>query len=272
MNRRSVLNASVLGLVAVIGGTSAFAAWSSAASGKGASSALVVPKVTGVSAPNGSGSSTITWDAATFAPGVTGYLVQRYTNSTGTTGQATVCANASTTSCTDTTVGTFWYGVTALYKPTGVSWAGPQSDRAQATITAVATSPAGIALSNITTAPSPALDCTGGTVAARTCSSTGEATNAGNVLTANIQLVNSSGAAFTNTSGSAITIDLSIPTGPHATGGDGTLSTASLTVNNNSSSSSGQFTLTRSSGSQKSAVVTATIHGTSKTLTITMSS
>lgn len=139
MMRRGLVIASVP-VLSVVLATSALGAWKANGTGPAKSKALTVPQVTNVQAANGSGSSVITWDAigaGGFSPGVTGYLVQRYTNASGTTGQTTVCANAATATCTDTvSAGTYFYGVTALYKPTGVNWSGPESTRDSATVAA----------------------------------------------------------------------------------------------------------------------------------------
>jgi hypothetical protein len=144
MSRRRI----VLGLapvLAVVTATAALGAWSAnAPAGNGKSEALTVPQGTGGSAADGTGSSVITWTAVTaaqFSPGATGYKVVRYANSSGTTGATTICANAATATCTDSsgTAGTFWYGVSALYAPVGVSWTGAESIRNDATVTAAAT-------------------------------------------------------------------------------------------------------------------------------------
>jgi hypothetical protein len=134
--------------VAIVGTAGAASAtWTATStSGSGAAKALNVPQVAGVNAADGVGSSVVTWTAvaaAAYAPGVTGYKVQRYTNATGTVGQTAVCPGAlSSTSatCTDSSVaaGTYFYGVSALYKPAGVSWTGPESTRDSAAITAPA--------------------------------------------------------------------------------------------------------------------------------------
>jgi hypothetical protein len=123
---------------------------------------------------------------------------------------------------------------------------------------------AGLALGTISTDTTPSMSCTG-SPGAVTCASTGEANSSGNVLTATLTLTDSTGATFTNTSGSPITIDLSAT-------GKGSVSPATLTVNNNASATSASFTATRDNGSGKTLTVTATIHGTTKQITFTLSS
>lgn len=142
MRRRLILSAAPVAVL--IGATSAMAAWTAHANGTATAQALSVPQVTGVNAADGTGSSVITWTAASFGPGVTGYKVQRYTDSTTNGGQTAVCSSALTSTavtCTDSpsTAGTYYYSVTALYKPTGVSWSGAESTRDSAVVSASAT-------------------------------------------------------------------------------------------------------------------------------------
>ena len=128
----------------------------------------------------------------------------------------------------------------------------------------------GIVLSNITAAPSPALTCTG-SVGSLSCSSVNES-NAAATLTAKISLADQYQNIVTNTTGSSITIDL-------ATSGDGNVTPTganALTITNGSSTTStpgtGTFTLTRNNGNNKLVTMTATVHGTSQTLTVVLSS
>jgi hypothetical protein len=148
IGRRFVVGASALTILAM-GAGGAAASWT-AKSGTGSvgkASTLTVPQTTGVAAADGAGQSVITWNAVSFGPGITGYRVQRYTAAApATTGQTAVCASALTstaTTCTDTGVsaGSYFYSVTALYKPASdatVNWSGAESLRDPATVTAVA--------------------------------------------------------------------------------------------------------------------------------------
>jgi hypothetical protein len=121
---------------------------------------------------------------------------------------------------------------------------------------------AGISLASITTNPNPVLTCSGA-MSSRTCSSTGEPNNSGNVLTAKIQLADAYGNAVTNTTGFSIAITLSVG----AT--NGTVLPSSLTIANGSTTTSTAFTLTRSTGGGKTVTMTATA---TQTLTVTLSS
>jgi hypothetical protein len=124
----------------------------------------------------------------------------------------------------------------------------------------------GIALTTPTVNTSPAISCSG-SVGAITCSSTGEANNSGNVLTASFVLEDLFGNPVTN-SGTAIGIDLSIS-------GTGTVSPAAginalnIAAGQQTSSS---FTLTRGTGNNHTVILTATVDGTTQTITVTLSS
>jgi hypothetical protein len=126
---------------------------------------------------------------------------------------------------------------------------------------------AGIVLSSITTSPVPALSCSG-SIGAITCSSTDEAPSSGQILVAMVTLYDQYGNVTTNAGGSSIGIDL-------ATSGQGSVSPSgadALSVAVGSSETSASFTLTRSNGNNKTVTMTATVHGTTQTLTVTLSS
>jgi hypothetical protein len=88
------------------------------------------------------------------------------------------------------------------------------------------------------------------------------------VLTAKLTLVDASGNPVTNTTGSAIGIDLAVTGGAISP----TAGANALSVANGASETSASFTATRATGNGRTMTVTATVHGTSQTLTITMSS
>jgi hypothetical protein len=124
---------------------------------------------------------------------------------------------------------------------------------------------AGIVVSNITIAPSPALTRSG-SVGSYSYSSTGEANNSGNVLTARVSLVDAAGNPVT--SGVAQTIDLS-------TSGNGTVNpsgTGVLTISAGTSTSTATFTLTRTTGNNQTVNLTATLHGSSLRFTVKLAS
>ncbi len=205
-------------------------------------------------------------------PGYTGTV-----HFTSTDGQATAGAGLPanyTFVAGDNGVHTFTNGVT-------LKTAGTQSITAtdtvtgtitgtQGSITVQAAAEAGIGLTNITQQPTPNLTCSGA-VGSVTCTSTGEGSLNGNgnasarTVTASIQLEDQYGNAVTNTTGSAITVALSVGAS------SGTVNPTSLTIPTNQSVSTGQFTLVRSSGSPKTATMTAKV-GAVTELTITLSS
>ena len=192
---------------------------------------------------------------------------------TSSDGQATVPANYTFTGA-DAGVHTFTNGVT-------LKTAGTQSITATDTVTGSITGTqggitvnaaalAGIGLTNITQQPTPALSCTGA-VGSITCTSSGEGNLNGNAnapartVTASIQLEDQYGNAVTNTTGASISVTLSVG----AT--NGTVSPTTLTIPNNQSVSTSQFSLVRSAGSGRTATMTAKVSGTTE-LTITLSS
>jgi predicted secreted protein len=125
---------------------------------------------------------------------------------------------------------------------------------------------AGIVLSGITTNTTPAINCTG-SVGSITCSSTGEANSSGNVLVASFTLVDQFQNPVTN-AGAAVGIDLSAA-------GQGSVTPSgsnARSIPNGQAQTSATFNATRSTGNGKTLTVTATVHGTSQTVTITMSS
>jgi len=123
-------------------------------------------------------------------------------------------------------------------------------------------------LTGITQQPSPALTCTG-SVGNITCTSTGEGNDNSNAsartVTAKIQLEDQFGNAATNTTGSSITIALSV--GATA----GSVNPTSLTILNNSSASTNTFSLVRTAGNGRTVTMTAKRNGTTE-LTVTLSS
>jgi hypothetical protein len=130
-----------------------------------------------------------------------------------------------------------------------------------------AASSAGIVLSSITTNPVPNIACSG-SVGSVACSSTGQGNMTGRTLVARFTLQDQYGNVVTNNTGSAVTIDL-------GTTGQGSVTpsgTSALSIGNGSSGTSVAFTLTRDSGNNKTVVMTATVHGTGQTLTVTMTS
>lgn len=132
-------------------------------------------------------------------------------------------------------------------------------------VTVSAGARAGIVLTNVTTSPTPGVTC-GGAVGSVACSSTGES-NTPQSLVAGLALADQYQNVVTNTTGTALTVDLA------TTGnGSGTPSgTAALSVPT-AGSSTAQFTLTRANGNNKSVTLTATVHGSTQTLTVTLSS
>ena len=167
---------------------------------------------------------------------------------------------ANFTGCSITKAGT-GYKLTATSSPALTAPANANSFNITAG-TAV-----GIVLSDITISPTPALGAPTGAVGSLTYSSTGQASNSGNVLTARISLADQNQNVVINGTGSAITVGLAlagsgtlIPSGPSA-----------LSIANGASTSSTAFTLTRSNGG-KAVTLTATVAGTTQTLTVRMES
>ena len=136
----------------------------------------------------------------------------------------------------------------------------------QATVDYVPGRAVGIVVSNETLAPSPDLACSG-SAGSMTCSSYGEPNTTGNALTARLTLVDQSGNPVVN-DGPGIGIDL-------GTSGDGSLDLSgpdALTVPTGASTTDTAFAATRHNGNNKTLTVTATVHGTSQTLTVVLSS
>jgi type II secretory pathway pseudopilin PulG len=123
---------------------------------------------------------------------------------------------------------------------------------------------AGMVLVGITTDTTPAVSCSG-TLGNVSCSSTNEPNNSGFTLVSSLLLKDqwSNNATVT---GSAVTIDLVVSMDL------GSVSPSALTVPVGQSQTSGPFTLNRKSGNKNTTVLTATIHNTTKKLTVTLSS
>ena len=128
---------------------------------------------------------------------------------------------------------------------------------------------AGIIVTNITTAPSPALTQSG-SIGNLTYTSSSESTNSGNVLTAKVSLAD----AFGNLVNAATqqTIDFAALTGSNGGTVSPAAGTSVLTINAGTSTSTAAFTLTRSTGNGKTVTLTATLHGTTQKFTVTLSS
>jgi hypothetical protein len=131
--------------------------------------------------------------------------------------------------------------------------------------TVLAAAQASLGLTNITVAPVPALTCTGPNGSLMSCTSTGENANTNLSVTAGLQLLDTYGNVVTNSTGSTITVALA------ASGNYSSFTPSTLTIANGQSSTSGQFTMTRSTGTGKSATMTAQIGGTTE-LTVNLHS
>jgi hypothetical protein len=200
-----------------------------------------------------------------------GTVVTLTSTSTGTTRFSTTSGGAAVTSVTipaGSSSASFFYGDTKAGTPT-VTAASTGFTPGTQTETITPGAIAGIILTNITTAPNPALTQTGviGTTLAYT--STPQPNNSGNVLTARIALAD----AFGNLVNAAAvqTLDFAL------TGSTGsTVSPAAgqnvLTINIGTSTTTASFTLTRVTGNNRNVTLTATLHGTTQKFTVTMSS
>jgi hypothetical protein len=131
---------------------------------------------------------------------------------------------------------------------------------------------ASLYLTNITQNPTPNVTCTGPAGSLTTCSSTGEGSLTGNgnnaakrTVTASLELVDTFGNVVTNSGGNLTVSVASSGNVSNFTPGSGT-----LTIPSGSSTTTGQFTLVRSSGNGASATVTAKVGGTTE-LTVTLS-
>jgi hypothetical protein len=192
------------------------------------------------------GSQTVSFSDPSTAPDGTGPTYPShvtFTSGVGTASITLVDAESTTLTATQSSV-------------TGTS----------GTFTVSAGSQASLYLTNITQQPTPAVACTGPVTNLTTCTSTGESSTA-QTLTASLQLVDTYGNVTTNTSGSNITVNLS----RSGSGATLTPSSGNLTIARNASTTSGQFSLGRASGTGRTATVTARISGTTE-LTATLSS
>jgi hypothetical protein len=113
--------------------------------------------------------------------------------------------------------------------------------------------------------PTPALGAPTGVVGSLAYSSVGQASNTGNVLTARISLADQNQNLVTNGTGSTITVGL-------AAVESSAVSRTALSIANGATTSSAAFTLTRPTGLGKTVTMTATVAGTTQTLTVRMAS
>jgi hypothetical protein len=136
----------------------------------------------------------------------------------------------------------------------------------QATVTYLPGPALGIVLSDETLDPSPDVSCSG-PVGSITCTSDGESNTTGTTLTAKLTLVDQFGNPVDNT-GPSIGIDIGMS-------GDGSVDPSgagALTISTGASTTSSSFTIARHNGNDKMLTMTASVHGTSQTLTIILSS
>jgi hypothetical protein len=126
---------------------------------------------------------------------------------------------------------------------------------------------AGLSLAAITQDASPGIACSG-TVGTIVCTSWTESASDGNVLTASLALDDPYGNVTANSSASPVLVDIAI-TGQGTVSPDGT---GALTFAPGQSLTSAPFTLTRALGLSQSVETTATLDGTSQSITVTLSS
>jgi hypothetical protein len=203
--------------------------------------------------------SALTMTLTTTSTGTTGHTPFFTTTSGGSIGSAVTIPSGQSTSSN------FYYSDTKAATPTLTAHSAGIANDGTTTSVIAGAAPAGLLLSNITTQPTPAVT-QGGTQTNATYTSTGEANNTGNMLVASITVFDQFGnlAAV-----SGATIDLSVgatsgtvnPSGSNA-----------LSISNATSISTGAFTLTRTTGNNHTVTLTATLHGTAITLTVTLSS
>ena len=143
---------------------------------------------------------------------------------------------------------------------------GTQSGATPLTVKA-SSSVAGLSLAAVTQDVTPGIACSG-SVGTIICTSWTESTSDGNVLTASLALDDSYGNVATNTSSSPVLVDLGV-TGQGTVSPDGT---GALTFEPGQSLTSASFTLTRALGATQSVEMTATLHGMSPSITVTLSS
>jgi hypothetical protein len=150
--------------------------------------------------------------------------------------------------------------LTATLTPGTQSGSTPLTVKASSTV-------AGLSLAAITQNVTPGIACSG-SVGTIICTSWIESTSDGNVLTASLKLDDPYGNVATNTSSSPVLVDLGV-TGQGTVSPDGT---GALTFEPRQSLTSASFTLTRALGSSQSVEMTATLDGTSQSITVTLSS
>ena len=125
----------------------------------------------------------------------------------------------------------------------------------------------GISLAAITQDVTPGIACTG-SVGNIVCTSWTESTSDGNVLTASLSLDDPYGNRATNTSSGNVLVDVAI-TGQGTVSPDGT---GALIFEPGESLTSTSFTLTRGLGLTQSVQMTATLEGTSQTVSVSLAS
>ena len=150
--------------------------------------------------------------------------------------------------------------LTATLTPGAESGASPLTVMPSSTIS-------GLSLAAITQDVTPGIACSG-SVGDIVCTSWTETTSDGNVLTASLSLNDPYGNVTKNTSSSPVLVDIGV-TGQGSVSPDGT---GALTVATGQSLTSAPFTLTRSLGLTQSVEMTATLDGTSQSITVTLSS
>jgi hypothetical protein len=125
----------------------------------------------------------------------------------------------------------------------------------------------GLSLTAITQDVTPGIACSG-SIGNIVCTSWAESTSDGNVLTASLVLDDPFGNVTKNTSSSPVLVDIGV-TGEGSVSPDGT---GALTFAPGQSLTSAPFTLTRGLGPTQSVEMTATLDGTSQSITVTLSS
>jgi hypothetical protein len=150
--------------------------------------------------------------------------------------------------------------LTATLAPSAQSGSAPLNVKASSTI-------AGLSLGAITQDVTPGISCSG-TVGNIICTSWTESTSDGNVLTASLTLDDPYGNVATNASSSPVLVDVAI-TGAGTVSPDGT---GALQIQPGQSLTSDPFTLTRALGAAQDVEMTATIDGTTQTVSVSLSS
>jgi hypothetical protein len=150
--------------------------------------------------------------------------------------------------------------LTATLTPGTQSGSAPLNVKASSTV-------AGLSLGAVTQDVTPGITCSG-TVGNIVCTSWTESTSDGNVLTASIALDDPYGNLATNASSSPVLVDIAL-TGQGTVSPDGT---GALKIEPGESLTSAPFTLTRALGTAQDVELTATIDGTTQTVSVSLSS